>query len=65
MLNIFSNIVNDLQWFYLMHVKFLWLLTSKSSWLISYYPVNVNISQLLIIFIAGNDNSWLMLTLAA
>jgi hypothetical protein len=25
MLNIF-NIVNDLQWFYLMHVKLLWLL---------------------------------------
>jgi hypothetical protein len=25
MLNIF-NIVNDLQWFYLMHVKILWLL---------------------------------------
>jgi len=37
---------------------------SKSSWLISYYPVNVNISQHLIIFMAGNDNSWLMSTLA-
>jgi hypothetical protein len=37
---------------------------SESSWLISYYLVNVNISQHLIISMAGNDNSWLMLTLA-
>jgi hypothetical protein len=37
---------------------------SKNFWLISYYPVDVNISQDLIIFMAGIDNSWLMLTLA-
>jgi hypothetical protein len=37
---------------------------SKSSWLILYYPINNNISQHLIIFMDGNDNSWLMLTLA-
>jgi hypothetical protein len=37
---------------------------SISSWLISCYPVNVNISQNLIIIMTGNDNSWLMWTLA-
>jgi hypothetical protein len=37
---------------------------SKSSWLKSYYPVIVNIIQHLIIFMAVNDNIWLMSTLA-
>jgi hypothetical protein len=46
----------------LSHVRSIFMVvkTSKSSWLISYYPVNVNISQHLIIFMAGNDNSWLV-----
>jgi hypothetical protein len=51
----------------LSHTRYIFIVVKtlfKSSWLMSYYPVDVNISQHLIIFMASNDNSWLMLTLA-
>jgi len=66
-LNIF-NIVNILKWFYFMYVTFLFFMVVKTllknSWLISYYPVNVNVSQHLMILMVGNDSSWLMLKLS-
>lgn len=54
------HIVNSLKLFYLIHVIVIKTL-SKSSWLISYYPVDVNINQNLIIFMVANDKIWLML----
>jgi len=57
--NIF-NIINNLKLFHLMHDTFFIVvkILSKRSWLISYYPSNVNV---IIIFMAANDNIWLML----